>query len=63
MCTAAAYNCKGLFFGRTLDSDVSYGEEAVITPSGFPFSFRRVSRAQSLPRGGTRHAIVGAAVV
>lgn len=63
MCTAAAYNCNGLFFGRTLDSDVSYGEEAVITPSGFPFSFRRVSRAQSLPRGGIRHAIVGAAAV
>lgn len=63
MCTAAAYNAGGLFFGRTLDSDVSYGEEAVITPAGFPVSFRRVSRAQSLPVGGTRHAIVGAAVV
>lgn len=39
MCTAAAYKTKDFYFGRTLDNDFSYGDEIVITPRNFPFSF------------------------
>lgn len=39
MCTAAIYKTKNFYFGRTLDYDFSYGEEVVITPRNYPFSF------------------------
>lgn len=41
MCTAATYQTKDFYFGRTLDYDFSYGEEVVITPRNFPLDFRR----------------------
>lgn len=37
MCTAIH---SGNFFGRNLDLDFSYGEQVIITPRNFPFSFR-----------------------
>lgn len=40
MCTAATYQTKDFYFGRTLDYDFSYGEEIVITPRNFPLVFR-----------------------
>ncbi len=40
MCTAATYQTKDFYFGRTLDYDFSYGEEVVITPRHFPLVFR-----------------------
>ena len=40
MCTAATYKTKDFYFGRTLDYEFSYGEEIVVTPRNFPFSFR-----------------------
>lgn len=40
MCTAATYQTKDFYFGRTLDYDFSYGEEVVITPRSFPLYFR-----------------------
>lgn len=40
MCTAAVYETEDFYFGRTLDYDCSYGEEVVLTPCCFPFSFR-----------------------
>lgn len=40
MCTAATYKTKDFYFGRTLDYDVSYGEEVTITPRNYPFHFR-----------------------
>lgn len=40
MCTAATYQTKDFYFGRTLDYEFSYGEEVVITPRNYPFSFR-----------------------
>ena len=40
MCTAATYRTKDHYFGRTLDYEVSYGEEVVVTPRNFPFHFR-----------------------
>ncbi len=40
MCTAATYQTRDFYFGRTLDYDFSYGEEVVITPRSFPLVFR-----------------------
>lgn len=40
MCTAATYQTKDFYFGRTLDYLFSYGEEVVITPRNYAFSFR-----------------------
>lgn len=40
MCTAITYSSKNFYFGRTLDNDLSYGEEVVITPRRFPLPFR-----------------------
>lgn len=39
MCTAIAYQTKDFYFGRTLDYESSYGEEIVITPRQYVFSF------------------------
>lgn len=57
MCTAATYHTKDHYFGRTLDYEVSYGEEVVVTPRSFPFRFRHMG---SLPR---HYAIIGMATV
>ena len=40
MCTAAAYRTNTLYFGRTLDNDITYGENVTITPRNYPLSFR-----------------------
>ncbi len=40
MCTAIYLKKGNGYFGRTLDYDLSYGEEVVITPRSFPFNFR-----------------------
>lgn len=40
MCTAATYQTKDFYFGRTLDYEFSYGEEIAITPRNYPFYFR-----------------------
>lgn len=39
MCTAATYQTKDAYFGRTLDYDFSYGEEVAITPRNYSFHF------------------------
>ena len=39
MCTAATYQTKDFYFGRTLDYEFSYGDEIVVTPRKFPFEF------------------------
>ena len=57
MCTAATYRTKDHYFGRTLDYEVSYGEEVVVTPRNFPFHFRHMG---SLP---SHYAIIGMATV
>lgn len=57
MCTAVTYKTGDFYFGRTLDFDVSYGEEVVLTTRRFPLPFRQV---------GTRdnhYAILGMAHV
>ena len=57
MCTAISFSPAAHYFGRTLDLDVSYHEEVVVTPRGYPFVFRN---GESLPR---HHAIIGMATV
>ena len=57
MCTAATYRTQDFYFGRTLDYEHSYGEEIVITPRSYPFSFRE---GRTLP---THYAMIGMAHV
>lgn len=57
MCTAATYQTKNHYFGRNLDYEFSYGEEAVIIPRNFPFTFREVGTLNS------HYAIIGIAYV
>lgn len=40
MCTAAVYKTKDLYFGRTLDNEMSYGDEITITPRNYSFYFQ-----------------------
>lgn len=35
MCTAATYKTKDFYFGRTLDYEISYGDQVVITPRNY----------------------------
>lgn len=53
MCTAAIYQSKNHYFGRNLDYEFSYGENAVIIPRNFPFTFREVGTMNS------HYAIIG----
>ena len=53
MCTAVTYAPHGPYFGRTLDSAVSYPAEVVVTPRGFS--------APKMPAFGA--SVIGAAVV
>lgn len=41
MCTAATYRTKDFYMGRNLDYEFSYGEEIVITPRNYRYSFTR----------------------
>ena len=56
MCTAVTYKTKDTYFGRTLDYERSFGEEIVVTPRRYPFSFRNGARAVS------HYAMVGMAL-
>ncbi len=47
MCTAAAYRTNNLYFGRTLDNDITYGEKITVTPRNYPLSFRYSGRIDS----------------
>ena len=40
MCTAATYKTKDFYFGRTLDYEISYGDQVVITPRNYVFDLR-----------------------
>lgn len=39
MCTAATYQTKDFYMGRTLDYEFSYGEEIAVMPRNYPISF------------------------
>jgi choloylglycine hydrolase len=57
MCTAATYQTKDFYFGRTLDYEFSYGDEIVITPRKYQFDFRHRESLQS------HYAMIGMAHV
>ena len=57
MCTAVTYQTKDFYFGRTLDHDVSYQEQIVITPRNYPFHFKKKEVAEN------HYAIIGMAHV
>ena len=46
MCTAATYKTKDFYFGRTLDYEISYGDQVVITPRNYVFDLRRRRSAE-----------------
>ncbi len=50
MCTAATYQTRDFYMGRTLDYEFSYGEEIVITPRRFPIRGSTLSAARNTPR-------------
>ena len=57
MCTAATYQTKDFYFGRTLDYEFSYGDEVTVTPRNYPFTFRHIGLCAQ------HYAIVGMAHV
>ncbi len=57
MCTAATYQTKDFYFGRTLDYEFSYGEEVTILPRRYPLSFRHMGAI------GQHYAVIGMAHV
>ena len=57
MCTAATYQTRDFYMGRTLDYEFSYGEEIVITPRRFPIALRHGGMMD------THYAIIGTAHV
>lgn len=50
MCTAATYQTKDFYFGRTLDYEFSYGDEIVLMPRNFPISFRYMGKERHITR-------------
>ena len=40
MCTAATYQTKDFYMGRTLDYEFSYGEKIAIMPRNYPLQYR-----------------------
>lgn len=58
MCTAVTFRQnEKMYFGRTLDYEMSFGEEVVITPRCYPFSFTGGEEAKC------HYAIIGMAHV
>ena len=57
MCTAVTYQTSHFYFGRTLDYDVDFGEEVVITPRCFPPPLRHGKTPEH------HYAIIGMAKV
>lgn len=57
MCTAITYKTKDAYFGRTLDYEISFGEEIVITPREFKFEFGSMETVKS------HYAMIGIAHV
>lgn len=57
MCTAATYQTKDFYFGRTLDYEISYGDQVVITPRNYGFHLRNGGQITS------HYAMIGMACV
>lgn len=57
MCTAATYQTKDFYFGRTLDYEFSYGDEVTIMPRNYEITFRHMGVVKS------HYAMIGMAYV
>ena len=57
MCTAATYKTKDFYFGRTLDYEISYGDQVVVTPRNYVFDLRQGGHLRS------HYAMIGMACV
>ena len=57
MCTAATYKTKDFYFGRTLDYEISYGDQVVITPRNYIFDLRNGTQMKN------HYAMIGMACV
>ena len=57
MCTAATYRTKDFYFGRTLDYEISYGDQIVVTPRNYAFPLRNGGELKS------HYAMIGMACV
>ena len=57
MCTAISFNSRSHFFGRTLDYNISFGEQVVITPRNFNLKFKYMNALNK------HYAFVGMATV
>lgn len=57
MCTAITYRTDNFYFGRTLDSELSYNERVTVTPRKFRFEFTNGRKLNS------HYAIIGMAYV
>ncbi len=55
MCTAATYQTKDFYMGRTLDYEFSYGEQIAIMPRNYPLEFRHDGKMEE------HYAIIGMA--
>ena len=55
MCTAATYQTKDFYMGRTLDYEFSYGEKITVMPRNYPLELRH---GGSIP---SHYAIIGMA--
>ena len=57
MCTAIRLKGQNTYFGRNLDLNASFGEQVVLTPRNYPFSFTDGERSDS------HYAILGMATI
>ena len=57
MCTAATYQTRDFYMGRTLDYEFSYGDQITVTPRNYPFSFLH------MPSLSHHYAMIGMACV
>lgn len=57
MCTAISYKTRNHYFGRNLDMDCSFGEDVVIMPRNFPFTYRYAQRPEE------SYALIGTAII
>ncbi len=63
MCTALSINGTHHYFGRTLDLDISYGEQVCVMPRNFPFSFRLAGADGGVFEMTEHYALIGMAFV
>lgn len=58
MCTALAFHAKDNYFGRNLDFDFDFGQQVLITPRKFEFTFKQAKK--TVPQ---HYAMIGMGIV